>query len=137
FRGRKCSYFSGCDYFRLASHPRVMAAVSAGLRRFGLNVAASRLTTGNHVLYRQLELAVADFFAAEEAVLVPSGYMTNLVAAQALAGRISHALLDEQAHPSLADAARFLNCPVIRFKTQDARDLTGAVKRCGLRAKLL
>ena len=25
---RKLSYFSGCDYFRLASHPKVQAAVA-------------------------------------------------------------------------------------------------------------
>src|SRR5436190_18405704 len=54
-RGRKLSYFSGCDYFRLGSHPEVIAAVREGLQKYGLNVAASRLTTGNHVLYGQLE----------------------------------------------------------------------------------
>jgi len=45
FRGRKLSYFSGCDYFRLASHPEVIAALKEGVKKFGLNVAASRLTT--------------------------------------------------------------------------------------------
>ena len=71
YRQRKLSCFSGCDYFRLASHPQVMAALHAGLRKFGLNVAASRMTTGNHVLYRELEAQLADFFAAESALLVP------------------------------------------------------------------
>src|SRR5512135_1316600 len=86
FRQRKLSYFSGCDYFRLASHPRVIAALQAGVERYGLNVAASRLTTGNHVLYGELERELARFFSAESALVVSSGYMTNLVAAQALAG---------------------------------------------------
>ena len=100
FRQRKLSYFSGCDYFRLASHPRVIAALQAGVKKYGLNVAASRLTTGNHVLYRELEAELADFFAAESALLVSSGYVTNLVVAQALAGNFSHALIDDDAHPS-------------------------------------
>ncbi len=82
YRQRKLTYFSGCDYFRLASHPRVIAALQAGVKKYGLNVAASRLTTGNHVLYRELEAQLADFFAAESALLVSSGYITNLVAAQ-------------------------------------------------------
>src|SRR5258706_155532 len=81
-QGRKLSYFGGCDYFRLASHPAVLRAVRAGLERFGLNVAASRLTTGNHRLYEQLERELAYFFHAERAVLVANGYLTNLVVTQ-------------------------------------------------------
>jgi 7-keto-8-aminopelargonate synthetase-like enzyme len=137
FGHRKLIYFAGCDYFRLASHPRVLAAVQTGLKRYGLNVAASRLTTGNHVLYRQLEQRLARFFAAESATLVSTGYLTNLVAAQALAGHFSHALLDSAAHPSLADAAQFLNCPVLRFESCSAEALEVAVGRCGPGAKLL
>jgi len=137
FRGRKLAYFSGCDYFRLASHPQVIAALQSGVKKYGLNVAASRLTTGNHVLYRELEAALADFFAAESALLVPSGYMTNLVVAQALSGSFSHALIDDHAHPSLADAARLLDCPVLQFKSQDPEALASAVRRCGPQSKLL
>ncbi len=70
FRGRKLSYFSGCDYFRLASHPKVIAALKVGVEKYGLNVAASRLTTGNHVLYRELEKRLADFFKVEDALLL-------------------------------------------------------------------
>src|SRR2546426_667441 len=96
FHNRKLSYFSGCDYHRLASHPQVMAALENGLEKYGLNVSASRLTTGNHVLYRKLEKRLADFFEAEDALLVPTGFMTNLVVAQALAGNFSHAVVDEK-----------------------------------------
>src|SRR5215831_4473164 len=92
FKGRKLSYFSGCDYFRLASHPKVIAALQTGVKKYGLNVAASRLTTGNHVLYHKLEKALADLFRADAALLVSSGYCANLTVAQALAGNFSHAL---------------------------------------------
>jgi len=136
-RQRKLSYFSGCDYFRLASHPRVLAALQAGARQYGLNVAASRLTTGNHVLYRELEAELVAFFAAEIALLVPGGYMTNLVVAQALAGSFSHALMDERSHPALADATLLLDCPVLQFKSHDAEALARAVQRCGPGSKLL
>jgi 8-amino-7-oxononanoate synthase len=136
-RQRQLSYFSGCDYFRLASHPRVMAALQAGARKYGLNVAASRLTTGNHILYRELERELAEFFGAESALLVPSGYMTNLVAAQALAGYFSHALVDDRSHPALADAALLLDCPVLQFKSRDVAALARAVQRCGAGTRLL
>src|SRR2546421_2721167 len=94
-RGRKLSYFSGCDYFRLASHPKVLSAMRRGIDRYGLNVAASRLTTGNHVLYRELERALSKFFDAPDALLVSTGYLGNLVVSQALAGNFSHVLIDE------------------------------------------
>src|ERR1700720_1529046 len=136
FQNRKLSYFSGCDYFRLSSHPRVLAAAAAGIKKYGLNVAASRMTTGNHVLYRQLERSLADFFGAEDALLVSSGYMTNLVVAQALAGNVSHALLDGGSHPSLADAAQLLDCPVLEFESRNPDQLASAVRRCGPGANL-
>ncbi len=137
FRNRTLAYFSGCDYFRLASHPEVIAAFQTGVRKYGLNVAASRLTTGNHQLYAELEEQLTAFFKAETATLVSTGYLTNLVVAQALAGNFSHALIDEKAHPSLLDAARFLDCPVLQFRHRDAKEVARAVSRCGPGAKLI
>jgi 7-keto-8-aminopelargonate synthetase-like enzyme len=129
--GGRFSYFGGCDYFRLASHPRVLRATRKGLASFGLNVAASRATTGNHRLYERLELELARFFDVETALLVPNGYITNLVVAQTLAGEFSHALLDGRAHPSLVDAAQFLDCPVLKFEHRDVEDLARLLRRLG------
>jgi 8-amino-7-oxononanoate synthase len=123
WRGKKLGYFGGCDYFRLSSDPRVVQAVSDGLRRYGLNVAASRKTTGNHVLYERIETEAARFFGAECARLVSSGYLANIVAAQALRATIAHVLIDERAHASLQDAALFLQCRVTRFNHRDSGDL--------------
>jgi len=134
-RGRTFSYFSGCDYFRLASHPGIHAAVCHGLRRFGLNVAASRLTTGNHVLYRALERKLTRFFGAEGALLTSGGYVTNLVLAQSLAGQFSHALVDERAHLALQDAVQFLDCPVLKFRHCDVEDFSRTLQRCGRGAR--
>ena len=136
-RRRTLSYFAGCDYYRLASHPRVVAALQNGARQNGLSVSASRLTTGNHVLYAELEQRLAEFFDAETATLVGSGYLTNLVAAQALAGNFSHALIDARAHPALSDAAEFLDCPVLRFKHRDPGDVARAAQRCGPEARFI
>jgi 7-keto-8-aminopelargonate synthetase-like enzyme len=137
FQGRKLSYFSGCDYFRLSSDPRLIEALEEGVKKYGLNVAASRLTSGNHVLYQRLEHSLRTFFTAGAALLVPTGYLTNLILAQALAGNFSHALIDEEAHPSLADAAQLLECPVVRFKHRDVGEVDRCARRCGSGARLL
>src|SRR5688572_31860441 len=114
-RGRKLIYFGGCDYFRLASHPQVLRALREGTEKFGLNVAASRSTTGNHALFGKLEKELAKFFGVEQAALLSSGYVTNLAFTQTFSGEFTHALMDERAHGSLFDAAQFLSCPVFTF----------------------
>jgi len=131
WRGQRLVFFGGCDYFRLSHHPRVRRAVADALRKDGLGVAASRLTTGNHPLYAQVERALAKHFRADTALVVANGYATNLVVAQALRGEFSHVLLDERAHPSLADAAALFGAPVVKLPHADAgalRDRIAALK---------
>ena len=128
-------YFSGCDYFRLARHPRLAAAAKKSLREHGLNVAASRRTTGNHKIYAQLEKELATFFGAETALVLPDGYLAPIAAAQAMAGEFTHALIDEFAHGALVDAARMLGCPVKKFRHRDAASLAKLVSKCGRPAR--
>lgn len=135
WRGRRLVYFAGCDYFRLASHPRVLAAVRRGLRDFGLNVASSRKTTGNHALYEQLERELARFFRAERAVLVDNGYMTNLAVAQAFRGEFSHVLMDARSHTSVADAAVLLGAQVVTFAHRDVADFRRQLRGLGRGAR--
>lgn len=135
--GRTLLYFGGCDYLRLSHHPAVRRAAQVAVRQVGLNVAASRLTTGNHRLYETLEHELAEFFGAEAAVLVSCGYLTNIVVAQALAGQFTQALVDARAHACLADAARFLDCPVLSFAHRDPKALAARVRRLGRKARVL
>ncbi|MBI3875191.1 MAG: pyridoxal phosphate-dependent aminotransferase family protein [Verrucomicrobia bacterium] len=135
WRGRKLIYFGGCDYFRLASHPAVLRAMRGGLKKFGLNVSASRKTTGNHALYEKLERQLARFFGSESAVLVSNGYVTNPAVAQALAGEFTHVLLDAKAHASLQDAAPMFGAKVIRFLHRDATAVAQALRRLRRGAK--
>jgi 7-keto-8-aminopelargonate synthetase-like enzyme len=135
WKNRVYSYFGGCDYFRLAGHRRVTTAARAGMRQFGLNVAASRLTTGNHPVYEELETALADFFDIPAATLVPSGYAAAAIAAQALEGKFSRVLIDEKAHASLHDASRQFRCLVEPFPHRDAASLARLLARGGAQDK--
>lgn len=135
--GQRLLYFAGCDYFRFASHPAILRAIDLALRPGGLNVAASRFTTGNHPLYREAELRIAEFFEAADALLLPTGYVTNLAVTQALAAEVTHAFADERAHVCVTDAARFLNCPLIRFPHRDAVALARRLRRLPASARPL
>jgi 7-keto-8-aminopelargonate synthetase-like enzyme len=135
FRNRTLVHFSGCDYFRLARHPRLSAAARATLAECGLNVAASRVTTGNHPIYRRLESELARFFGAESAVLLPDGYLAGIAVTQALAGEFTHSLVDELAHAALWDAARMLGCPVQKFPHRNPAGLSKLISKCGRNAR--
>jgi 7-keto-8-aminopelargonate synthetase-like enzyme len=132
---RTLLYFSGCDYFRLARNPQVAQAAVASLQKNGLNVAASRRTTGNHEIYARLEAALARFFGTETALVLPDGYFAPMVAAQALADEVSDVFVDELAHGALLDAARMFHCPVKFFKHRDAGALTILLAQCGQRSR--
>jgi 8-amino-7-oxononanoate synthase len=137
WRNRALIYFSGCDYFRLSRHPAVASAAGNTLKKNGLNVAASRLTTGNHKIYAQLEKELAAFFGAEAALVFPDGYLAPLAVAQALAGEFSHAFIDELAHAALIDAARMLHCPVKTFAHRNAPDLSHRLAKLDGRSRTI
>jgi 7-keto-8-aminopelargonate synthetase-like enzyme len=132
---RMLVYFSGCDYFRLARNDRVAAAAISSLKVNGLNVAASRRTTGNHKIYAQLETELARFFGAEAALVLPDGYLAPVAVAQALAGEFTHAFIDEFAHGALVDAARMLGCPVEKFPHRDFTGLAKLIPKYGRNAR--
>lgn len=135
--GRRLIYFGGCDYFRLASHPAIVAALKQGANRTGLSSSASRITTGNHPIYSRLEKRLASFFGARAALTVSAGYLANIAVTQSLAGEITHGLLDERSHASLFDAARFLDCPITTFAHRNAADLNRKLSQLPPAAKPL
>jgi 7-keto-8-aminopelargonate synthetase-like enzyme len=129
WRSRTLIHFSGCDYFRLARHPAAASSAGRSLKKTGLNVAASRLTTGNRKLYAELEKKLVAFFGAETAVVLPNGYLAPMVAAQALGGEFSHAFIDELSHAALVDAARMLDCPLKMFPHKDVASVARLVAK--------
>ncbi len=102
-----------------------------------MNVSASRRTSGNRAFYEALEQELAAFFQAESAVLISSGYMTDLTVGQALTGQFTHAFLDARSHPALLDATRFLECKVRRFRHRDAQDCARQIQRAGRPSRLI
>ena len=114
-----------------------MQAIERGVKLWGLNVSASRATTGNHSLYEKLESNLSEYFRSEAAVCVGSGYLGNLAAAQAMAGEFSVALLDERAHPALRDAALALGCPVRTFRHRDPASMSRLLRKSEARPIVL
>lgn len=128
--GRSVLSFGGCNYLGLANHPAVAEAVRRGVERYGLSASASRETTGNAAPHEALEHDLEGFLQVERALLVPDGYLANIVACQGLAALgVRRAVLDERAHRSLADAAATAGLVVERFAHRKPESLAAVLRR--------
>ncbi len=97
---------AGNDYLGLSRDPRVLAAASDALYRWGAGSTGSRLVTGTTQLHTELEAAIASFAGAEAALVFSSGYTANLAAVTALAGPDTLVVSDATNHASIVDACR-------------------------------
>lgn len=135
--GLELDYFGGCGYLGLAHHPRVVEALTNGVRRHGVSAGASRETTGNAKAHEALEQDLARHLGCEAAILLPEGYTANFAAAQSLAEEHAVALVDERSHPSLFDAARNAELELVRIPHRDSVALRRALTYCGSRRALV
>src|SRR3990167_2799820 len=72
--GRRLISFCCNDYLNLSQHPQVKAAAIEATARFGAGAGASRLVSGNHALYRELETALSRMKGTQDACVFGSGY---------------------------------------------------------------
>ncbi len=93
------------SYLGLTRHPRVVEAAEAALRAYGYGTGAVSLYTGITLLHRELEQRIARFYGAEDAILFPSGYGTNVGVISALCGPGDVIINDSANHASIFDGA--------------------------------
>jgi len=120
---KKILFWGGYDYFRLSWHPEIINALNRSNNVFGINSGGSRSTTGNHPLHVELENKLAEFFAADSAVLLPTGYLANISLLQSIHAEYDIIFVDENIHTSILDAIKLTDKKVIKFKSLDANDL--------------
>jgi 8-amino-7-oxononanoate synthase len=114
--GRRLLSFSCNDYLNLTQHPAVKQAAIAAIERYGAGSGASRLITGNHPLYAELEARLARIKETEAAVVFGSGYLANSGIIPVLIGRDGLVLLDELAHACIFAGAQLSRGRVMTFR---------------------
>ena len=117
--GRRLLSFSCNDYLNLSQHPAVREAAIAAIRDYGAGAGASRLVTGNHPLYRQLEERLARIKGSEAACVFGSGYLANIGIIPALIGEGDLVLVDTLAHACIWAGARMSGATVASFRHND------------------
>jgi 8-amino-7-oxononanoate synthase len=137
--GRRLLSFSCNDYLNLSGHPALKAAAIAAIRQYGVGAGASRLVTGNHPLFAELETRLARFKGTEAACVFGSGYLANSGIIPVLAGAQDLVLIDELAHACLWAGTKLAAAQTLVFRHNDvahAQDLL-AENRARFRFALL
>jgi 8-amino-7-oxononanoate synthase len=117
--GRRLLSFCCNDYLNLTHHPEIKQAAIEALRSYGLGSGASRLVTGNHPLFAELERRLARLKDTEAACVFGSGYLANAGIIPALVGQDDLVLIDELAHSCLWAGARLARAKVVAFRHSD------------------
>lgn len=122
--GRRLISFCCNDYLNLSQHPEVKDAAIAATRRLGAGAGASRLVSGNHSLYRELETALARLKGTEDACVFGSGYLANLGIIPALAGAGDLVLADALSHACLMAGGKLSGAETLIFRHNDVAHLS-------------
>jgi 8-amino-7-oxononanoate synthase len=117
--GRRLLSFSCNDYLNLSRHPAIIKAAVEATQRYGVGAGASRLVTGNHPLYEELEARLARLKGAEAACVFGSGYLANIGIIPALVGDGDLILVDELSHACINGGAKLSGATVLRYRHGD------------------
>jgi 8-amino-7-oxononanoate synthase len=101
--GRRLLMIGSNNYLGMTSHPSVLAAAEAAIRRFGTGCTGSRFLNGTLEIHLELERRLARFVGKESALVFSTGYQTNLGVVSALMSRHDVVVADREVHASLID----------------------------------
>ncbi|WP_323119697.1 8-amino-7-oxononanoate synthase [Burkholderia alba] len=139
--GRRVIGFASNDYLGLAAHPRLVDAFAEGARRYGSGSGGSHLLGGHSRAHARLEEELAAFAGgfsdAPRALYFSTGYMANLAALTALAGRDATIFSDALNHASLIDGARLSRAAVEVYPHNDMDALAARLAASDARIKLI
>ena len=118
--------FSSNDYLGLSSDVNVFQRAHEYLLELDIQqngATGSRLISGNHELYHQVEDFLSDFHQSESALIFNSGYDANIGFFSSVPQRGDVILFDEYAHASIRDGITMSNAKSYKFKHNDLNHL--------------
>jgi len=122
--------FSSNDYLDLAKNEEVFHHAVKLLKEHSLirnGATGSRLLTGNHPLYIELEKKLSIFHEVEASLVFNSGYDANIGFFSSVPQRGDVVFYDEFIHASIRDGIRLGNAKSYKFTHNDLEDL---IKKC-------
>ena len=121
--GRHLIMVGSNNYLGLTHHPKVLEAAEQASRKYGTGCTGSRFLNGTLDIHEKLEAELAEFTGHEAALVMSTGYQTNLGIIQSLVGREDTVLIDKLDHASIIDGCTMSAGESVRFRHNDTADL--------------
>ncbi len=127
YQGKKVINFSSSDYLGLSHHPYLIEQAQYYAEHYGVGSSASRLVTGNFAFYTELEKKLAKALGKPAALIMGSGYQTNVSVLEAILdskvlGHMPLIFCDKFCHASIFAATRHFKT-MQRFRHNDLNHL--------------
>lgn len=134
YQGRKMVNLSSNDYLGVGTTAQLWEQflatdVLATNGTFPGSACSSRLQTGNHLAYTELENTLAKLFHYEACLIVCTGFNANLGVIPALATANDLIVADKLVHASLIDGFKLSAAKCIRFQHNDLDRLENILKK--------
>ncbi|MEP7363286.1 MAG: glycine C-acetyltransferase [Acidobacteriota bacterium] len=126
------------NYLGLANHPRIAAAASEALARWGYGMASVRFICGTQEIHKELEARISAFLQTDDTILYSSCFDANGGLFETILGAEDAVISDELNHASIIDGIRLCKAQRYRYKNCDMADLETKLKEAaGARHKLI
>ncbi len=127
--GREFLNFSSYNYLGLSGDPAISQAAKDAIDRYGTSVSASRAVSGERPVHRELEAALAQTYAVEDAVVFVSGHATNVTTIGYLFGPRDLVVHDELIHNSTLQGIQLAGARRLPFPHNDFAALDGLLSQ--------
>ena len=121
--------FVSYNYLGLNGDKRISDAAKAAIDQFGTSVSASRIVSGERVVHRELEEALADVHGTEDALALVSGHATNVTVIGHLVGAEDAIVHDSLSHNSIVQGAMLSGARRLPFPHNDLVELDRLLAR--------
>ena len=124
--------FSSNDYLGLAKCKTILESVEARLKKLQIDShgsSGSRLLTGNHRLYEEVESFLCNHYQFESALVFNSGYDANIGFFSSIPQKGDFVFYDELSHASIREGIAMSNAKSYKFAHNDLENLRGKIDK--------
>ena len=130
-KGKNLIMIGSNNYMGLVSHPKVVEAARAALEKYGAGCTGSRFLNGTLDIHEKLEEELAEFVGKEAALVMSTGFQTNLATISCLVNKGDVVITDRSDHASIVDGCRLSFGKIVKYRHNDMDDLERVLKNIG------
>lgn len=121
--GKKMIMVGSNNYLGLVTHPEVLEAMQAAIRKYGSACTGSPFLNGTLDIRVELEEKLADFVQMESALVYSTGFLANLGALSTIATRGDYIISDRENHASIVDGQKLSYAKTVKYEHSNMEDL--------------